>query len=178
VFDLSSFLKTPEQRQADAARQAAWFNRIAKDAVPWNPDMPAPRKDTVFIGDTYGFDFAGPLQPAKVATGPYDTTPGAFIERGAWRYRHTTLRRGEALSCPYRADTDRHPQVRFDSDVVFPVLHEKHGHRGEWRTWMSLTPAEVFSQRSGIKFCRGTVVIGGLGLGYFLHEVGSPRGGE
>lgn len=36
---------------------------------------------------------------------------------------------------------------------------------------MSITPAELLSQRSGIKFCRGNVVIGGLGMGWFMQEV-------
>lgn len=37
--------------------------------------------------------------------------------------------------------------------------------------WMSLTPGEMISQRSGIRRARGKVVIGGLGLGWFLRKV-------
>ncbi len=37
--------------------------------------------------------------------------------------------------------------------------------------WMSLTPAEMLSQRSGIQKAAGTVVVGGLGLGWFLRKV-------
>jgi hypothetical protein len=38
-------------------------------------------------------------------------------------------------------------------------------------TWMSLTPNEVLTQRSGIQAAEGTVVVGGLGLGWFLRKV-------
>ena len=37
--------------------------------------------------------------------------------------------------------------------------------------WMSLTPMEMMTQRSGVKAARGTVVIGGLGLGWLLRKV-------
>ena len=37
--------------------------------------------------------------------------------------------------------------------------------------WMSLTPNEMISQRDGIEAAKGTVVIGGLGLGWFLRKV-------
>ncbi len=35
--------------------------------------------------------------------------------------------------------------------------------------WMSLTPMEMMTQRSGVQAARGTVVIGGLGLGWLLR---------
>lgn len=37
--------------------------------------------------------------------------------------------------------------------------------------WMSVTPNEVMSQRSGIEAAEGTVVVGGLGLGWFVRKV-------
>ena len=36
---------------------------------------------------------------------------------------------------------------------------------------MSLTPSEMLTQRPGIQKARGTVVIGGLGLGWLLRKV-------
>jgi hypothetical protein len=36
---------------------------------------------------------------------------------------------------------------------------------------MSVTPAEMISQRSGIRRAQGKVVVGGLGLGWFLDQV-------
>lgn len=37
--------------------------------------------------------------------------------------------------------------------------------------WMSVVVGEVFSQRSGIEKAKGKVVVGGLGLGWFLKKV-------
>src|SRR5262249_16334152 len=37
--------------------------------------------------------------------------------------------------------------------------------------WMSLTPNEMLTQRSGIQRASGKVLIGGLGLGWFLGKV-------
>lgn len=37
--------------------------------------------------------------------------------------------------------------------------------------WMSLTPNEVLSQRGGVEAAEGTVVIGGLGLGWLLRKI-------
>lgn len=38
-------------------------------------------------------------------------------------------------------------------------------------TWMSLTPNEMLTQRSGVQKAEGTVVVGGLGLGWFLRKL-------
>jgi spermidine synthase len=36
---------------------------------------------------------------------------------------------------------------------------------------MSMTPAEMLTQRSGVQAAEGTVVLGGLGLGWLLRKV-------
>lgn len=43
------------------------------------------------------------------------------------------------------------------------------------RIWMSLTPMEMMTQRSGIEKAEGRVVIGGLGLGWFLTQVAAKE---
>lgn len=87
------------------------------------------------------------------------------------------------------------PQPHFDQggftiwngDVVFPALSDMNRRRGngqrfksktsEFRracdgaVWMSLTPAEMLSQRSGVQRAEGKVLVGGLGLGWFLRKV-------
>lgn len=64
----------------------------------------------------------------------------------------------------------RRGHVAFDSDVVVPTLTEVSPNFGS-KVWMGLTPMEQFTQRSGISLARGRVVVGGLGLGWFLSEV-------
>ena len=75
----------------------------------------------------------------------------------------------------------------WNGSVVIPALSDmniqaKHGEsfpdfvpeqtRTIWgATWMSLTPNEMLTQRSGVQAAEGTVVVGGLGLGWFLRKV-------
>ena len=40
---------------------------------------------------------------------------------------------------------------------------------------MSSMPAEMLTQRSGIRMAQGKVLIGGLGIGWFLEQVCSKR---
>lgn len=87
------------------------------------------------------------------------------------------------------------PQPHFDQggftiwngDVVLPALSDMNrrssdGVRFKSKTsefrracdgavWMSLTPAEMLSQRSGIQKAEGKVLVGGLGIGWFLRKV-------
>jgi hypothetical protein len=63
----------------------------------------------------------------------------------------------------------REGTVEFDGDVVIPTLF----HLTEERPgpWMSLTPQEMITQRPGFQRASGTVLVGGLGLGWFLCKV-------
>jgi hypothetical protein len=87
------------------------------------------------------------------------------------------------------------PQPQFDEgcflvwngDVVVPALSDMNRRRqdgarfksktSEFRracdgaVWMSLTPGEMLSQRSGVQKAEGKVLVGGLGLGWFLRKV-------
>lgn len=76
--------------------------------------------------------------------------------------------------------------VFWNGKVIVPMLidmkRDENGHsfsdgeperlRAAWgNVWMSLTPSEMITQRSGIKKATGNVVIGGLGLGWLLKKV-------
>lgn len=77
--------------------------------------------------------------------------------------------------------------VIWNGDVVIPTLIDLRRccRTGEWfppetplqeramygAIWMSLTPMEMMTQRSALKLAWGTVVIGGLGLGWLLRKV-------
>jgi hypothetical protein len=54
----------------------------------------------------------------------------------------------------------------FTKSVGIPILLDEH-----LDVWMSLTPNEVFTQRSYIKRTRGNVAVAGLGLGWFARKV-------
>ena len=61
----------------------------------------------------------------------------------------------------------------FDTPIVCPVLFEQTGEDEDYRqkVWMGLTPMEMLTQKKGIDMARGRVVVGGLGLGWFLKEI-------
>jgi len=77
--------------------------------------------------------------------------------------------------------------VAWDYDICIPSLIDMHidGKTGDrlpdllsekervrrGAVWMSLTPNEMLSQRSGIRKASGKVLVGGLGLGWFLNKV-------
>jgi hypothetical protein len=52
-------------------------------------------------------------------------------------------------------------KVSFTDEVLIPVM------ASSYETWMSLTPMEIMSQRTGVKRSKGNVLIGGLGMGWF-----------
>lgn len=76
--------------------------------------------------------------------------------------------------------------VVFDGDVSIPMLIDMKidhstgdrfpaGTKDKERVisgviWMSLTPSEMITQRPGVQKAKGTVVIGGLGLGWLLRK--------
>jgi hypothetical protein len=58
----------------------------------------------------------------------------------------------------------RYGHVRFDGPIHIPVLADKFD-----QPWMSVTPSEVLNMRSGVRKARGTVLVGGLGLGIIIR---------
>jgi hypothetical protein len=64
-------------------------------------------------------------------------------------------------------------KVIWSGKVVIPVLFFKDG--TPYNVWMSCTPAEMLSQRQGIRRATGKVLIGGLGMGWFLRKVAEKK---
>lgn len=77
-------------------------------------------------------------------------------------YKNVILPKGYNLEI---GCNDRRGSVIFNSDVVLPTLYQGN------RLWMSLTPNEFMTMRQGIDMASGTVVVGGLGLGWLLLKV-------
>lgn len=172
MFGMPTFLLTDKQKQRliEAEKQAKKerIERGKKNAVPWEPmTMAVPKKvwpSLAIDGDTYYIVHS--LFDVKPTKEKLTTKPGEVVSRGIYSYYHRILPAGETLSVPLYPERDSQPSVYFTKPVVIPVLVEAPG-----RVWMSMTPAEIFSQRGGIKFCRDEVLVGGLGLGWFLTEV-------
>lgn len=62
-------------------------------------------------------------------------------------------------------DMPRGGVVKFDDDVHIIRLTQK------FHLWMSLTPMEVYTQRSGVRRAKGRVLICGLGMGWMARRV-------
>lgn len=147
---------------------------------PWDEDRTPFRPVLCLDAATYHpqplFDIS-PCDPD--GTGPYLVSPG-----GNFAYRNRILYAGGSLRL-----TNGHQAgiVMWNGDVVIPMLIDMHMERTTGDTmsdslpesvrvkrgivWMSLTPGEMISQRSGIQAASGTVVVGGLGMGWFLRKV-------
>lgn len=72
---------------------------------------------------------------------------------------------GEYLSL---SDSQHFGRCFFDRDVTISTLFEPG--QGS-RVWMSITPMEAFTCRAGIEAAVGSVVVGGLGLGWQLEQI-------
>lgn len=131
------------------------------------------------------------LDASSYVPTPIFDLPGAvpdfgnnFIQspRGGFAYQNRVLPRHRPLKLIDPTDG----MVLFSDEVVLPTLIgldlDSRGQR--FRTdasitervrkgyvWMSLAPMEVLTQRAGVEAACGTVVIGGLGLGWLLRKV-------
>lgn len=101
---------------------------------------------------------------------------------GQFAYRNTILPKLTPLE--YFGETGI---TVWNGEVVLPTLidmsiRRPDGRRFQTKTstyrrsvdgavWMSLTPAEMISQRPGVEMASGRVLVGGLGLGWFLQKV-------
>jgi hypothetical protein len=67
-------------------------------------------------------------------------------------------------------------RVFFTEDIVVPTLLflKTNGVRG-WTPWMSLTPFELLTQRSGVRAATKHVVLAGLGMGWLLRQIAAKR---
>lgn len=70
--------------------------------------------------------------------------------------------------------TNRRGKMFFDGPIVTPVLFEITP-EGDQTVWMGLTPMEILTQRPGVWMAEGRVVVGGLGLGWFLNAVAEKK---
>src|SRR5262249_33364181 len=141
----------------------------------WDEDETPVRRLLHLEASTYRVDKLFDLPPTKVDcfTENYVASPG-----GHFAYRNRILLGG----LPLRLFGIDQGMVVWNGDVVIPMLLDMtedsrsgwkfaaratRGERAKWgAVWMSMTPAEMLTQRSGVQAAEATVVIGGLGLGW------------
>lgn len=96
-----------------------------------------------------------------------DWSHGVTSPSGNYRFTNRTLEAWTPLG--FSLSPVREGVVLFDGDVQIPTLFDLS--ESIPYPWMSLTPSEMVTQRAGIKRASGTVLVGGLGLGWFLKKV-------
>lgn len=156
----------PSWHLAQAKQEREYFERVlVKQAVPWVEDIKF-NPQLVIDGTTFQpqrlFDY-----PAQ-AKFHYHADPTKTLG-----YSNHTLPRGSALSL-YQGQ--KRGRVRFTTDVVIPTIYNlEKKEDGHPKVWMSYTPAEVLTCRQGIRLAKGTVLLGGLGIGYMLRAIAAKK---
>jgi len=144
--------------------------------LTWNEDRTPWRAELLLDAKSYKVDLLFDVGVSNAhGDGPYLVSPA-----GSLAYRNRILPKGNPLSL--------FPDglVSWNGTVVIPILIDmtlrandgqpmtgcSEEFRAKWGSvWMSLTPAEMLSQRPGIRRAAGNVVVGGLGMGWFLRKV-------
>jgi hypothetical protein len=145
--------------------------RLARPGVPWDPKLKWQPQLTLKADTWLKWDLFD-VEPTKNHNPNWEKKPEgkfAFSPSGSFMFCKKVLQRGQTLGT---LQGSKQGDVMFDADIAIPALHEKTG-GGDWREnpWMSITPMELMTQRPGIRFAKGHVVIAGLGLGWMLVEV-------
>lgn len=133
--------------------------------VPWEDTKLKYTKYMLLDGDTYRPHTLWEPKPVPLN----DTKPreGHCHQIGQnWFYTHQLWKAGTGIKT---ASGRRKGVVFCTKDVNIPVLIRAGAH--SYEVWMSLTPMEVMTQKRGYQLAQGTVLVGGLGLGWFLRRV-------
>lgn len=88
------------------------------------------------------------------------------------RYVRRTLPFGNGLPIVAASDLwGEDGRAFFDADIAIPTFQISKQGAGQFETWMSLTPHELWTLRPGIQAATGHVVLAGLGMGWMLNEI-------
>ena len=110
------------------------------------------------------------LSPEKYTSDPYFQSiriPKA--EKGKWCFGYQAYKPYEGFiyrDLMFRGDYVEIPQIGFfDCEFSYPTVFQ------DGREWMAIKPNEIETMRVPIEKARGSVLVYGLGLGYFTYMV-------
>lgn len=167
---------SPETRKRILEQDRQRLKQACKAAVAWDEDKTKFQKLLALQGRTfntskYQWFEAKPTQ----LTGEklLDAPDLVWSPNRNFVYVNRILPRYHALELFQGHQRGR---VVFNTNVVTPVLMRyNRGHYEPFQTWMGITPAEILSQRQGVRQATGHVLIGGLGLGWLLWKVAEKK---
>lgn len=146
-----------------------------RTALPFDQIKPPPqtsRKPIGVLAESYNPE--NPLDEVFPKVKSAMPLEGDLLDpTGELSYSKSLLPRGVGLAVTPAADLwSEGAQVYFTKDISIPVLrYSSTRHPSGWDVWMSLTPNEIWSMRSGIQQATGHVVLGGLGMGWLMRQI-------
>ena len=151
---------------------------VTLEAEHWDETRTPFRKQLLLHGPSYRPEalFATVPIAHDVTVVPYDDPRVRFSPSRDFCYMRRVLPSGMALTT---ADGKQRGLVRWTTDIPVPILANSQpvsspggtmADIGTY-TWMSLTPMEFLTLRAGVRAASGDVMVGGLGLGWFLGRV-------
>lgn len=169
---------SPEMQARIIRQEKEVVNRACKSAVVWDEDTTKFQKLLAIKGKSFDtgryrlFDSA-PIKP--LGWGALDE----FGDSVVWSPQRNFLYVNRIIPAKTRLELFQGHQtghVVFTVPVEVPVLASYNADRYRpVRTWMGVTPAEILSQRAGIRKATGHVLLGGLGLGWLLWKVAEKK---
>lgn len=168
MFFLNPFRSLQEEKRMHERRAKA----VLANKKPW-PGLKPPggHKDIGIIAKTFvaenPLDEVFPKVPKDGLT---------YKDRLRYLKKELPLYAGLPISA---ADDLYHDGGRayFDEPVDIPTLQyhlkpdQQPWEHNRWDVWMSLTPMEMWSQRSGVQAATGRVILGGLGMGWLMRQI-------
>lgn len=172
-------LMDPKWLKAEEDARKRGLEHILKGALPFADVKPPPqtsRKPIGIIAESYNPE--NPLDEVFPDVKPAKLLKSDLLDpTGELSYSKTLLPRGVGLEVTPAADLwSEGAKVYFTKDISIPVLrYASTRHVSGWDVWMSLTPNEIWSQRSGIQQATGHVVMGGLGMGWLMRQIAKKK---
>jgi hypothetical protein len=150
--------------------QAVISHLIAENAVDWSEAKPLKfGQDLGIVASSYNTENPMNLVFPDVEPEDIEAAKGIVNPAGQLRYSKKIFPTCSGLRGTNFFTRWGSGMIYFTEDVIIPVLEYRSYER--WQPWMSLAPLEIWNMRSGIRAATKNVVIGGLGMGYFLQEV-------
>lgn len=163
--------RTPQRRKQDEIQRKKRLKERAKKAVAWDPRMKFERElslkaDTYQVRSLFEVE---PLSSESIRTAKSEHL--VVSPKGQWVYCEKVLPAFTPLRTVYGR---KRGDVVFNGPVLIPALHSSREYGGDvtWNRepWMSITPMEFLTLRTGTRFAKGRTIIAGLGLGHQLIE--------
>ena len=171
---IPSFLLSEKMRARIRDQAKREVERRLPLCVPWDPKMPWQKEMNLQASSYSCLNLFPDLKPKNKVANPNNAEAGEYVDSpsGDWRYIVNVLKRGDKLATWKGSSVG---DVLFDGTVLVPAIYS----RQKWckeisyeeNPWMSLTPAELMSMRTGLRFAKGHTIVAGLGLGHLLIEV-------